>query len=446
MSCARMAEAKGGTPEPLTESNAGTPMTQTITAIRGMNDVLPADAPLWERFDDTVRLWLRAYGYQQIRMPILERTELFVRSIGEVTDIVEKEMYTFRDELNGENLTLRPEGTASCVRAVIEHNLLYGGGQRLWYAGPMFRHERPQKGRYRQFHQVGVESLGYGGPDMDIEHILMCARLWKLLGIPDVKLELNTLGSSAARARYRERLVGYLESRHAELDADSVRRLTTNPLRVLDSKNPAMQELIADAPRLTEDLEDDCRVHFETVQTALADAGVAFEINTRLVRGLDYYNRTVFEWTTARLGAQGTICAGGRYDGLIEQIGGKSAPACGYAMGIERILSLMQDAGVAAAPNGPDVYVVRQGAAAERWAERVAESFRDAGLAVVIHCGGGSFKSQMRRADGSGASHAVIVGDDEARDAQVTLKALRREMTQVKVTPAEAVSLIRGVQ
>src|SRR4051812_4658054 len=386
-------------------------MTTTIRAVRGMNDILPDEVHLWQFFEHTVRAWLRAYGYREIRMPVLERTELFVRSIGEVTDIVEKEMYTFVDELNGESLTLRPEGTASCVRAAIEHNLLYAAPQRLWYGGPMFRHERPQKGRYRQFHQFGVEALGFAGPDVDIEHLLMCARLWRALGLEGIQLELNTLGSSESRARYRARLVEYLERHRAGLDADSQRRLTTNPLRVLDSKNPAMQSIIADAPRLMDDLDEDSARHFDAVREALDAAGVAFEVNTRLVRGLDYYNRTVFEWTTDRLGAQGTVCAGGRYDGLVEQIGGKAAPACGYAMGIERLLALMKESGDLS-KRPADIYLVRQGASAERYAESVAESMRDAGLNVVLHCGGGSFKSQMKKADSSGARYAGIIGDD----------------------------------
>ena len=421
-------------------------MTKTIQAVRGMNDVLPDDIHLWQFFEHTVREWLRAYGYREIRMPILERTELFVRSIGEVTDIVEKEMYTFVDELNGESLTLRPEGTASCVRAAVEHNLLYNAPQRLWYGGPMFRHERPQKGRYRQFHQFGVEALGFAGPDIDVEHIAMCARLWRALGLDDIALELNSLGSSEARARYRERLVAYLEGRRDELDADSQRRLTSNPLRVLDSKNPGMQPLIEAAPKLIDDLDDASRAHFDAVQSGLREAGIEYRINTRLVRGLDYYNRTVFEWTTTRLGAQGTVCAGGRYDGLVEQIGGKPAPACGYAMGVERLIALMQE-GPARAACAPDVYVVRQGEAAERYAETLAEKMRDAGLAVVLHCGGGSFKSQMKKADGSGARYAAIVGDDEARDGLVTVKALRdgaqqRSGEQAKLAPADAVALI----
>jgi histidyl-tRNA synthetase len=409
-----------------------------------MNDVLPDDIHVWQFFEDTVRAWLASYGYREIRMPLLERTELFVRSIGEVTDIVEKEMYTFTDALNGESLTLRPEGTASCVRAAVEHNLLYNAPQRLWYGGPMFRHERPQKGRYRQFHQFGVEALGYEGPDVDIEQIVMCARLWRTLGLEDVTLELNTLGSPEARARYRTRLVEYLARHRDRLDGDSLRRLTTNPLRVLDSKNPAMQDVIADAPKLLDDLDPESVAHFEAVKAGLASAGIAYVINPRLVRGLDYYNRTVVEWTTTRLGAQGTICAGGRYDGLIAQIGGKPMPACGYAMGVERVIELLAGARAIEAA-GPEAYVLRQGEAAQRYAERIAEDLRDAGLRVILHCGGGSFKSQMRKADASGARFALIVGDEEAAAGEVTLKALRETAAQVRVPAAEAVARLRGI-
>jgi histidyl-tRNA synthetase len=419
-------------------------MTKTITAVRGMNDILPDQAHLWEFFEDSVRSWLRAYGYRPIRMPILERTELFVRSIGEVTDIVEKEMYTFVDELNGESLTLRPEGTASCVRAAIEHNLLYAGPQRLWYGGPMFRHERPQKGRYRQFHQIGVEALGFEGPDIDAEHIVMCARLWRNLGLDGIGLELNTLGSSDARARYRARLVQYLERHQDALDDDSRRRMHTNPLRVLDSKNPAMQALIEQAPRLYDDLDEEALRHFEELQVALRAANVPYTLNPRLVRGLDYYNRTVFEWVTDRLGAQGTVCAGGRYDGLIEQIGGKPAPACGYAMGMERLLALMEMSGRPVPAVTPDVYVVRQGALADRHAETVAEALRDAGLAVVLHCGGGSFKSQMKKADASRARYAAIIGDDEAQAGELSLKPLRALGQQVRVTADVAAQLVKS--
>jgi len=418
-------------------------MANKVQGVRGMNDVLPDDAGCWAFFESTVQRWLHAYGYREIRMPILERTELFVRSIGEVTDIVEKEMYTFTDELNGEQLTLRPEGTASCVRAAIEHNLLYPGPQRLWYRGPMFRHERPQKGRYRQFHQVGVEALGFAGPDIDAEHILMCARLWRSLGLEGITLELNSLGSAEARARYRTKLVAYLESREGELDEDAKRRMHSNPLRVLDSKNPAMQALIEAAPRLADDLDDESAQAFAALQGSLRAAGVPFRINPRLVRGLDYYNGTVFEWVTDRLGAQGTVCAGGRYDGLIEQIGGKPAPACGFAMGVERLLALLVDGGAVIPGVVADAYIVRQGDAAMAFGEQVAEQMRDAGLSVILHCGGGSFKSQMKKADGSGARFAVIIGDDEAQAGLLTVKSLRVEREQVRVSLPEACETIK---
>jgi histidyl-tRNA synthetase len=408
-----------------------------------MNDILPDEAPLWERFEDTVREWLRAYGYRNLRTPILEKTDLFVRSIGEVTDIVEKEMYTFVDALSGESLALRPEGTAACVRAVIEHNLLYGGPQRLWYWGPMFRHERPQKGRFRQFHQVGVEALGFPGSDIDAEHLVMCARLWRALGLTGIELDLNTLGDAASRSRYRRRLVKYLEGYERRLDADSKRRLHANPLRVLDSKNPELAELIAGAPRLADDLDEVSLKSFESLQGLLRSSGVAFRINSRLVRGLDYYNGAVYEWVSDRLGAQNAVCAGGRYDTLIESIGGKPAPACGYALGIERLLALMQDGAGRPAP-GPDVYLVRQGEAAERYGARVAEALRDGGLAVVLHCGAGNFKSQMKRADASGARYAVIVGDDEAQAGVVSVKPLREAAQQVRASVAEAIDLIKG--
>jgi histidyl-tRNA synthetase len=418
-------------------------MANKIQAVRGMNDILPEQALLWERFEDTVRDWLRAYGYRPIRMPILERTELFVRSIGAVTDIVEKEMYTFVDQLNGESLTLRPEATASCVRAAIEHNLLYPGPQRLCYAGPMFRHERPQKGRYRQFHQVGVEALGYAGPDIDAEHIVMCARLWRALGIGDVELELNTLGSNESRRRYRARLIKHLEQHAAMLDADARRRLHTNPLRVLDSKNPALKELIENAPRMTDEMDAASLQHFEGVQSLLREAGIAYRLNPRLVRGLDYYNFTVYEWVTGSLGAQGTVCAGGRYDGLIEQIGGKPAPACGFAMGVERVLELMQSAPHAAATAAPDVYLVHQGETAGHFAFRSAEQLRDHGLTVVFDCSGGSFKAQMKKADASGARYAVIIGDDETQAQQVSLKPLRKAGEQRCCAVAQAAAMIK---
>lgn len=419
-------------------------MSQTIQAVRGMNDILPDQSPLWEFFEQTVRAWLAQYGYRNIRMPVLEKTELFVRSIGEVTDIVEKEMYTFVDSLNGESLTLRPEGTASCVRAAIEHNLLYAGPQRLFYTGPMFRHERPQKGRYRQFHQVGVEALGFAGPDIDAEHMVMGARLWRRLGIADVKLEVNTLGNAESRARYRKRLIEYLERNLSSLDEDARRRLHSNPLRVLDSKNPAMRDVIAGSPRLADDLDDASRAHFEQLQALLTEAGVPFVVNDRLVRGLDYYNDVVYEWTTTRLGAQGTVCAGGRYDGLIAQIGGRPAPACGFAMGVERLIALLEEAGSAPPAGVPDAYLVHSGEAAARFAWKVAEALREGGVSVVLHCGGGSFKSQMKRADASGARFAVIIGDDEAASGQVSLKPLREPKEQVQVSPDNAIGILRG--
>ena len=417
-------------------------MAQTIQAVRGMNDVLPDQTPLWEFFEDAVRGWLAQYGYRNIRMPILEKTELFVRSIGEVTDIVEKEMYTFVDQLNGESLTLRPEGTASCVRAAIEHNLLYNGAQRVFYAGPMFRHERPQKGRYRQFHQVGVEALGFPGPDVDGEHMVMGASLWRRLGLDSLQLEINTLGSAASRSRYRTRLITYLERHTAALDEDARRRLHGNPLRVLDSKNPAMREVVAAAPKLADDLDDDSRRHFEELQGLLKNAGIEFAINDRLVRGLDYYNDVVYEWTTTALGAQGTVCAGGRYDGLIEQIGGRPAPACGFAMGVERLLALLGDSGVAVPVRAADAYLVHSGESASRFAWNVAESLRGRGVSVVLHCGGGSFKSQMKRADASGARFAVIIGDDEADRQVVSLKPMREAGEQVQVDAEQAAAMI----
>ena len=406
-------------------------MTQPLQAVRGMNDILPDEAERWEALEELLRGWLRAYGYRAVRTPLLEHTQLFRRAIGEATDIVEKEMYSFVDELNGEHLTLRPEATASTVRAAIEHSLTYNGPQRLYYMGPMYRHERPQKGRYRQFHQVGAEALGFPGPDIDAELLLMCRRLWDDLGLQGLRLQLNSLGSAEERAAYRSSLVAYLKKREGALDADSRRRVESNPLRVLDSKNPEMQAIIAEAPRLLDTLGEASLKHFEGVQAILRDAGQPCDINPRLVRGLDYYNLTVFEWVTDRLGAQGTVCAGGRYDGLFEQLGGKPTPACGFAMGIERLLALA--AGASAAGAAPDVYLVNQGEDAGRFAFLVAESLRDAGFSVVQHAGGGSFKSQMKRADASGAWVAVIVGDDEARSGAATVKALREEREQARV-------------
>ena len=409
-------------------------MSQTLQAVRGMNDILPAEAEFWELFEDTVRSWLKSYGYRPIRMPIVEPTPLFKRAIGEVTDIVEKEMYSFVDSLNGEPLTLRPEGTAGCVRAVIQHNLAAQTPQRLYYMGQMFRHERPQKGRYRQFHQVGVEAFGFTGPDVDAELILMGARLWADLGLDGIELQLNSLGQPEERARHRAELIAYFEA-HAELlDEEAKRRLHTNPLRILDSKNPAMQDLCAAAPRLIDFLGEESLNHFEGVQRVLRDAGIAYTVNPRLVRGLDYYNLTVFEWVTDKLGAQGTVCAGGRYDGLVEQLGGKPTPAAGFAMGVERLIALIRESGGEPEPGAVDVYIVHQGEAASRLAHRVAEGLRDNGIDVLLHCGGGSFKSQMKKADASGAAFAVIIGDDEAAAGEAQLKTLRAETaTQQRV-------------
>jgi histidyl-tRNA synthetase len=416
---------------------------QALQAIRGMNDLLPAEASVWEYFEAETVDWLKSYGYRQIRTPLLEQTVLFKRAIGEVTDIVEKEMYSFVDELNGEHLSLRPEGTASVVRAAIQHNLLHDGPKRLWYMGPMFRHERPQKGRYRQFHQVGVEALGYEGPDVDAEHVLMTARLWKRLGLEGIRLEINTLGGTEARQRHRQRLVRYLEEHRDQLDDDALRRLNSNPLRILDTKNPAMQALVQAAPKLMDDLDEPALKHFESLQAILRRAGVEYRINARLVRGLDYYNHTVYEWVTDRLGTQGTVCAGGRYDGLYEMIGGKPTPASGFAMGTERLLALLGEAGTAAVFS-PDAYIVHQGEAASGFAWEVSERLRDMGLSVVLHCGGGGFKSQMKKADASGARYALIIGDDEAAAGEVSIKPLREMREQWKLDVAEVAALLKG--
>jgi histidyl-tRNA synthetase len=420
-------------------------MSQSLQAVRGMNDVLPDEAEFWELFEDTIRAWLKGYGYRPIRMPIVEPTPLFKRAIGEVTDIVEKEMYSFIDGLNGEALTLRPEGTAGCVRAVIEHNLAARQTQRLYYIGQMFRHERPQKGRYRQFHQVGVESFGIAGPDIDAEMILMGARLWGDLGLEGIELQLNSLGQPEERAVHRAALITYFEENAELLDEEAKRRLHTNPLRILDTKNPAMQDMCGAAPKLIDFLGDESLAHFEGVQRILRDAGIPFKINPRLVRGLDYYNLTVFEWVTDKLGAQGTVCAGGRYDGLVGQLGGKPTPACGFAMGVERLIALIKDSGGEPAAPAPDVYLVHQGDAAYRLAFRVAEGLRDQGINVLLHCGGGSFKSQMKKADGSGAGFAVIIGDDEAATGEAQLKSLREQgSAQLKLKVDELAEAIIG--
>ena len=419
-------------------------MDQQLRALRGMNDVLPEEADRWLALEQVLRDWLGRYGYRNIRTPLLEATVLFRRSIGEVTDIVEKEMYSFADELNDEHVTLRPEATASTVRASIEHSLLYNGPQRVWYMGPMFRHEKPQRGRYRQFHQVGAEALGFPGPDVDAELLLMCARLWDELGLDGIRLELNSLGAPAERRAHRDALVDYLRGRAGELDEDSTRRLPTNPLRILDSKNPAMRELIGQAPRLLDFLGEDSLKHFDGVSAALKDAGIAFEINPRLVRGLDYYNLTVFEWVTERLGSQGTVCGGGRYDGLFEQLGAKPTPACGFAMGIERLLDLLHESGKDPRSTPLDVYLVHQGERADRFAVRIAEELRAGGVCVAMHAGGGGFKAQMRKADASGAQLAVIIGDDEADAGCIAIKPLRVEEVQQSCPGALAVQTVRA--
>lgn len=393
-----------------------------------MNDLLPDDSPLWQYLEASVASVLTRYGYREIRFPILEQTDLFKRSIGEVTDIVEKEMYTF-DDRNGDSLTLRPEGTASCVRACEQHGLLHNQIQRLWYAGPMFRHERPQKGRLRQFHQIGVETFGMSGPDIDAELILLSARLWKELGISDaLTLELNSIGSSESRGRYRQALVDYLSQFKEQLDADSQRRLTSNPLRILDSKVPETQALLADAPVLQDYLDEASKAHFDGLCARLDAAGLAYTLNPKLVRGLDYYGLTVFEWTTSALGAQGTVCAGGRYDGLVEQLGGKPTPAVGFAMGLERLCLLLETLAAMPEPTPlADVYIVATGADAEVQALKVAEQLRDAmpQRKVLLNCGGGSFKSQFKKADKSGAALAIVLGEDELASGRVAVKPLR---------------------
>jgi histidyl-tRNA synthetase len=415
-----------------------------IQAVRGMNDVLPDEAELWLEFEAKVGDWLARYGYRNIRMPLVEHSQLFRRAIGEATDIVEKEMYSWRDELNDEDLTLRPEGTASCVRAAIEHSLVYDGPKRLWYAGPMYRHERPQKGRYRQFHQYGVEALGFPGPDVDAEHIAMCAALWRGLQLKDIRLELNCIGSPEERARYRADLVKHLEKHHDRLDADAKRRLHTNPLRTLDSKNPMVQEVVASAPSLMEYLGDGSLEHFAGLKSLLSASGIAFEINPKLVRGLDYYNLTVFEWISPHLGAQGTVCGGGRYDGLFSQLGGKPTPATGFAMGNERLIALLRDAGRTPAVAAPHAYVVHQGLGTLEYAFVLSEELRMHDLRVVLHAGGGSFKSQMKKADGSGARYALIVGEDELKAGEVSVKPLRTDQPQTRVKRDALASSLRG--
>ena len=419
-------------------------MTKSIQAIRGMHDVLPDQSALWQFVERRIAAVLGCYGYREIRMPILEMTELFKRSIGEVTDIVEKEMYSF-DDRNGDSLTLRPEGTAGCVRAAMEHGLLHNQIQRLWYQGPMFRHERPQKGRYRQFHQIGVETFGLSGPDIDAELILVTARIWKAIGIDGLELQLNTLGTAEERAAYRGELVGYFEAHADLLDDDSRRRLHSNPLRILDSKNAAMREMLDAAPTLTDHLGDESRAHFEFVCQALDDVGVPFTINPRLVRGLDYYSRTVFEWVTDRLGAQGTVCAGGRYDGLVPQLGGKPTPAVGFAMGLERLVAVIQEGDPRAGESAADLYLVLLGDAARREGLVLAEQVRDAlpGLELVCNCGGGGVKAQFKRADRSGACFALVLGDTEIQEDRIVLKPLRSDDDQVSVRRDTLIDILK---
>ena len=421
-------------------------MAKLIQAIRGMNDILPEQTPCWQYVENTFRQLMQSYGYQEIRMPVVESTSLFKRSIGEVTDIVEKEMYTFEDR-NGDSLTLRPEGTASCVRAAMQHGLLHNQIQRLWYTGPMFRHERPQKGRYRQFHQFGVEAFGLAGPDIDAELILMSNRLWQKLGMSDdVTLELNSLGSSAARQEYREVLVKYFEVHQTDLDEDSQRRLQTNPLRILDSKNPVMQKLNENAPKLIDHLDAESKRDFEVLCKILDDAGVSYKINPRLVRGLDYYSKTVFEWVTDKLGAQGTVCAGGRFDGLVEQLGGKTTPAIGFALGLERLIELLEIPEDVQHDNNLHAYLVLIGDAALSKGIPLSEKWRNefTGLKLQVNCGGGSIKSQMKKADKSGANIAFILGEDEIEKNEITVKFLREKKEQEVIGLSEVSDYLKN--
>ncbi|MEN8761909.1 MAG: histidine--tRNA ligase [Thiogranum sp.] len=410
-------------------------MADAPQAIRGMNDILPEQSSVWQFAEDTIRAVLDSYGFREIRMPIVEKTELFKRSIGEVTDIVEKEMYTFEDR-NGSSLTLRPEGTAGCVRACIQHSLTHNQAQRLWYTGPMFRYERPQKGRYRQFYQIGVEVFGLAGPDVDAELLMLTARLWQRLGLQRLTLQLNSLGTSEARDRYRDDLVVYLKTVYEQLDADSQRRLETNPLRILDSKNLQVQALLEEAPRLADYIDEDSQAHFDTLCELLDAAGLDYDINPRLVRGLDYYGRTVFEWVTDQLGAQGTVCAGGRYDVLMEYLGGRATPAVGFALGLERIIALLENQGIELPDAAPHLYIVTVGGEAQRQGFLLSERLRDAlpKLRIVTHCGGGSFKTQFKKADRSGARYALVLGEDEAQRREVGIKPLRERNDQETVS------------
>ena len=420
-------------------------MANDIQAIRGMKDLLPDQVHAWQYVENVFRSVMSSYGYSEIRMPIVEKTDLFKRSIGEVTDIVEKEMYTFEDR-NGDSLTLRPEGTASCVRACLEHGLLYNQTQRLWYSGPMFRHERPQKGRYRQFHQVGVEAFGMAGPDIDAEMILLSARLWQALGLKSVVLQINSLGTPETRAVYRTQLVEYFSKNSEQLDEDSKRRLHTNPLRILDSKNPAMRELIDAAPDFFDTIDEESMRHFDGLKRYLDEAGVAYQVNPRLVRGLDYYTKTVFEWVTDKLGAQGTVCAGGRFDGLVAQLGGKATPAIGFALGIERLLALLEEDGQESPVQDIHAYLVLVGEEARHKGLLLAETLREdiPGIRLMTHCGDGSMKSQFKRADKSGAQIALLIGEQEIQDKVVSVKFLREDEPQTIMTQEAVIDFLKA--
>ncbi|MDD2840805.1 MAG: histidine--tRNA ligase [Tolumonas sp.] len=420
-------------------------MAKQIQAIRGMNDCLPEQTPVWQMLEATLRRVVASYGYSEVRMPIVEVTNLFQRAIGEVTDVVEKEMYTFNDR-NGDSLTLRPEGTAGCVRACIEHGLVYNQERRLWYVGPMFRHERPQKGRYRQFHQFGVEVFGLNGPDIDAELIMLTARLWRELGIEQfTTLQLNTLGSSAERAAYRDALVAFLEQHKDALDEESKRRMYSNPLRVLDTKSPQVQEILQHAPTLTDYFGEETKAHFSGLKTLLDAAGIAYQVNERLVRGLDYYNYTVFEWVTDSLGAQGTICGGGRYDGLVEQLGGQATPAVGFAMGLERLTLMLETLEkIHNLPATVDVYICMAGEGTLSAGLLLAEHIRNERpqLRVMTHCGGGNFKKQMKRADKVAARIALILGETEVAEQKVTVKFLRDQIEQQTIAVAALLPIL----
>ncbi|TVO71193.1 histidine--tRNA ligase [Sedimenticola selenatireducens] len=420
-------------------------MAKNIQAIRGMHDILPDQSPLWHFFEQKIKSVLESYGYRELRTPVVEVTELFKRSIGEVTDIVEKEMYTF-DDRNGDSLTLRPECTASCVRAGIENGLFHNQVQRIWYYGPMFRHERPQKGRYRQFYQIGAEAYGLAGPDVDIEIILLTNRFWDALNLDGLELQINTLGTSEERAVYREQLVAYLSAHSEQLDEDSQRRLNSNPLRILDSKNPDMRALIESAPSLMDHLGEESRAHFDSLCSGLDAAGVAYVINPRLVRGLDYYARTVFEWVTDKLGAQGTVCAGGRYDGLVEQLGGKPTPAIGFAMGVERLIALLEEEGAPDLQN-LDAYLVLVGETPQQQGVVLADQLRKAvpGLRLITHCGGGSFKSQFKKADRSGARIALVLGEDELAQGVIGIKFLREDVEQQQIALDDLADYLKSI-